>query len=96
MMFLKKLRIKNLMLLRKIKKTPCVACWKKPVDPAHIQTRGSGGDDVEENLMALCRLHHIEQHQIGWFKMKNRYIGVDHELFLKGWLFDENGKLFRR
>lgn len=95
-MFFKKLRVKNLFLLRKIKKNPCIACGRKPCDPAHILTRGAGNDDVEWNVMPLCRLHHIEQGQIGWFKMKTRYIGVDMELFVKGWFFDENRKLFRK
>jgi len=32
------------------------------LDPHHIQTRGSGGDDVLENLICLCRKHHNEAH----------------------------------
>jgi predicted restriction endonuclease len=32
------------------------------VDCHHIETRGSGGDDVEENGITLCRFHHNLAH----------------------------------
>lgn len=40
-------------------------CGKRAVDIHHIDARGMGGDpqgkkDVVENLMALCRGHHVE------------------------------------
>ena len=28
----------------------------------HIETRGSGGDDVPENLIVLCQKHHNQAH----------------------------------
>ena len=28
------------------------------LDPHHIKTKGSGGDDTKENLITLCRKHH--------------------------------------
>ena len=28
------------------------------LDGHHIKTRGSGGDDVLENIISLCRMHH--------------------------------------
>ena len=31
----------------------------------HIKAVKSGGDDIENNLMALCHLHHVEIHKIG-------------------------------
>ncbi len=31
-----------------------------PIDVHHILTRGTGGDDVLENLICLCRRHHME------------------------------------
>ena len=30
------------------------------LDPHHIKTKGSGGDDTRENLITLCRKHHNE------------------------------------
>lgn len=32
-------------------------CWGG-LDVHHIKSKGSGGDDVEENLALLCRRHH--------------------------------------
>ena len=32
------------------------------VDCHHIETRGSGGNDIEENGITLCRYHHNEAH----------------------------------
>ena len=36
-------------------------CWGG-LDAHHIDTRGSGGDDVVENLITLCRKHHNLAH----------------------------------
>jgi len=30
------------------------------LDPHHIKTKGSGGDDEPKNLITLCRKHHNE------------------------------------
>ena len=41
---------------------PCEICGCASVDLHHIEARGMGGSnerDVIENLMALCRGHHI-------------------------------------
>jgi hypothetical protein len=38
-------------------RTPC-----RP-DPAHVRSVGSGGDDVDENIVSLCRTCHDEQHR---------------------------------
>lgn len=40
-------------------------CGKRAVDIHHIDARGAGGDpqgkkDMIENLMALCRAHHVQ------------------------------------
>lgn len=37
------------------------------LDPHHIQPRGSGGEDIAENLITLCRAHHddAQQNKIG-------------------------------
>ena len=42
---------------------PCETCGARAVDIHHIEARGMGGTkigDKIENLMALCREHHIE------------------------------------
>jgi len=41
---------------------PCENCHKKAVDIHHIQFRSKGGEDVIQNLMALCRVCHDRGH----------------------------------
>lgn len=71
----------------------CIACGKVGSDPCHIRSRGAGGADVFDNVMALCRSHHIEQHSIGWSRFSAKYESVLHELSTKGWVFDAIGKI---
>lgn len=70
--------------LNKFRGKPCVVC-RKPSDPAHIKTRGSGGPDEEDNLLSLCRMHHSEQHQVGWVRFARKYRQVEFVLGQKGW-----------
>jgi hypothetical protein len=42
---------------------PCEVCGSQAVDCHHIEARGMGGSkdkDKIENIMALCREHHIQ------------------------------------
>lgn len=44
---------------------PCEICGNRAVDIHHIENRGSGGDpqgtkDHINNLMAMCRKHHLD------------------------------------
>lgn len=57
------------------------------LDPAHIKTRGAGNGDQPWNIMPLCRKHHTEQHQIGWFTFAKKYINVLNWLRENGWRF---------
>ena len=51
-------RIVNKKLL-KDKKGICEICGKKgQTEKHHIKTKGSGGDDTEENLIEVCRICH--------------------------------------
>ena len=55
-------RIKNKKLLQD-KKGICFICGKLgQTDKHHIKSKGSGGDDKEENLIELCRKCHTELH----------------------------------
>lgn len=84
---IKRKRIQNKKLLKDVKKKPCVICGDQS-DSAHIKSRGSGGDDVPENMISLCRKHHQTQHRIGWFKMSQRYVEVWQTLKNNGWSFE--------
>jgi len=81
----KKKRIKNRELLDKYHIMRCVACGVFGCDPAHIKSRGSGGDDLPENLFPLCRIHHTEQGQIGIATFTMKYDTVETYLENLGW-----------
>lgn len=36
----------------------CIVCRGRPVDPAHLVSRGLGGCDAPDCVVALCRDHH--------------------------------------
>lgn len=42
-----------------------------PSDPAHMVSRGAGGDD--SSCVPLCRVHHIRQHVLGIRTFQERY-----------------------
>lgn len=58
----KQKRIKNKKLLQE-KKGICQQCGKWGyTEKHHIKTKGSGGDDTEENLIEVCRTCHRKIH----------------------------------
>jgi predicted restriction endonuclease len=63
----------------------CVVCSRHGCDPCHIKSKGAGGDDVPENMMPLCRIHHTEQHKIGWVTFAKKYPQVANWLLAHGW-----------
>jgi hypothetical protein len=65
-------RIKDSQLLTEVRGSPCCICGR-PADPAHIKSRGSGGNDVPENIVPLCRVHHTLQHALGWKRFTEKY-----------------------
>ena len=65
----------------------CAVCKKKG-ERHHIKHRGSGGVDDDWNILSLCRLHHIELHQIGGLKFIQKYSEVEKILIEKGWYVD--------
>jgi hypothetical protein len=58
---------------------PCEVCGARAVDIHHIEARGMGGTkkaDTIENLMALCREHHL---QYGDKKQYIEYLKTKHK-----------------
>lgn len=82
--FPKKKRIKNRKVLDEASSAPCIICFAK-ADPAHIRSRGAGGDDENSNLLALCRAHHTEQHAIGFVRFTEKHPKVLKALQARGW-----------
>lgn len=67
----KEKRIVNKKLL-KDKKGVCEICGKKgQTEKHHIKSKGSGGDDVKENLIEVCRICHTKIHT-GEIKINNK------------------------
>ena len=70
-------RIVNKKLL-KDKKKICEICGKRgQTEKHHIKTKGSGGDDIKENLIEVCRICHRKIHdgiisEEDILKIKNR------------------------
>lgn len=63
---------------------PCEICGQLATDIHHIDARGMGGSDEKdciENLMAMCRLHHIEYGDIKVFKeyLKKVHLNFIHQ-----------------
>lgn len=66
-------RKKDRKVLAEIRKRPCLLCFKRPTEAHHVVTRGAGGDDSEENCIALCSVHHREIHKLGVETFADRY-----------------------
>ncbi len=94
MMFPKPVRKKDRALLNSYHSMYCVQCGRYGCDPAHIKSVGSGEDDEPWNVMPLCRIHHSEQHKIGWVTFATKYPRVMIYLLSHGWVV-ENFKLRR-
>lgn len=67
----------DLNLLAEVRSLPCAACGTVGNNHAHhLKTRGSGGDDVAENLISLCATHHNEVHALGQYTFQIKYPGA--------------------
>ena len=56
-------RITSKKTIQEIRKSYCEICGQRTnIEPHHINTRGSGGGDIKENLIQLCTQCHINTH----------------------------------
>ena len=74
-------------LRREIKKLPCFLCGNPETDPCHIATFGARGYDTWWSMVPMCRLHHNEQHAIGWKPFCEKYSKAKALLAELGWEF---------
>lgn len=88
-------RIVDESLLERFRRGRCSICGLTPCDPAHIKTVKSGGNDEWGNLLSLCRQHHSEHGQIGFFRMCEKYPFFRQVLAEKGWIFNGYKQLRR-
>lgn len=79
-------RLTEATLLEFIRGSPCIACGAPPrSDVSHIRSRGAGGPNVPWNMIPFCRLHHVQQHQVGWNILMRCYPRVRARLLELGW-----------
>jgi 5-methylcytosine-specific restriction endonuclease McrA len=65
----------------------CQACGKfGSLDLCHIKSRGSGGDNDQDNVLFMDRSCHKVQHQLGWVRFLERRPLAKRVLFSKGWI----------
>lgn len=82
-------RIEDRKLLDSYHRMRCIVCnGLGSTVGHHIKSKGSGGDDVESNLMPLCARHHHEIHSIGLTEFSEKYNSVVHWLVAHSWEFD--------
>lgn len=67
----------------------CFVCKKSPADRAHIKSRGAGGGLDHENIILLCRDHHMLSHSLGWRSFCDKFPGVEVELNSRGFVFEQ-------
>lgn len=72
MAYPKRKRVVDKKLLKEVRELGCLICGRVE-EVHHRKTRGAGGGDVLENLMPLCRSHHVEIGQIGETKFLIKY-----------------------
>lgn len=67
-------RVKNKKLLNSFHERQCCICGSTVgVVGHHVRTKGAHGDDIEENLLALCGAHHLEVHSQGTKTFRKKY-----------------------
>lgn len=91
MELLKPKRIKDKKLTDSFEFKACLVCGKRLSCGAHIKSKGSGGDDVPENLLTLCKWHHSEQHNIGIISFAKKYKLVMNFYLAHGWEIIKQG-----
>lgn len=82
------MRIENKKLCESYRKMPCLVCGGyNSVSGHHLRTRGSGGPDIEENLIPLCFSHHAEIHNVGLVKFCQSYSAVKWYILGHDWYY---------
>ena len=87
----KKKRIIDKELIKTYQSKKCEVCGcQYLVSAHHIKSRGAGGHDIKENLIALCIKHHAEVHTIGFHKFIHKYPHVKDVIIDLGWKYNNN------
>lgn len=80
------MRVVDKNLLESYRGVKCTLCPARESTVAHhIKSVGSGGHDLDYNLLALCWKHHLEVHNIGLTRFVERHPMLYNVLTNKGW-----------
>jgi len=91
---MKNKRIVDKKLLENFRTYPCIVCGVMSMVCAHhLKTKGSGGNDVTENLIPLCLIHHQEVHNNGLKRFAEKYKLYNY-LKVKGWELSDKWRRF--
>lgn len=72
----KEKRIVNEKVLAEARRQPCRCCDRQGSDPHHVTSVKAGGGDTHDNVMPLCREHHVMWHKEGPGRMYEKFQGV--------------------
>jgi len=85
--------------LRFITQGKCSVCsYVGEIDLHHLKSRKSGGPDTENNLIELCREHHVAIHSLGRttfikiHKLEDVMIDKGWELINNKWILPKENK----
>jgi 5-methylcytosine-specific restriction endonuclease McrA len=79
-------RIVDKKLIEVIRSIHCTSCFNAPpVDAHHVKSKKTGGHDIVENLMPLCRFCHSTLHSKGLNYMAMAYSNIQNWLEENGW-----------
>lgn len=81
--------MKNKSLRDSYKSMNCIVCGSRGCDPCHIKSYATTLEDKEENLIALCRMHHSMQHSKGFGYMMDRFPIFKNHLNAMGFFAEE-------
>ena len=74
----------------------CMACGTRPTEPHHVRLKSQGGDDVEANIVFLCRRCHRAYHGNPYINDVGMMVDAGTVRFkLARWLETENGQATR-
>lgn len=74
--FPKQKRVVNQKVLDEARRQPCRCCNSPGADPHHVTSRKAGGGDTHDNVIPLCRKHHVMWHKEGVGRMYDKFQGV--------------------
>ena len=81
--------MKNQKVRDSFKPLHCIVCGVRGCDPCHLRTYGATREDDPENIVPMCRRHHVQQGAEGFKKMSIKYPRFERELNARGFFIEQ-------